>query len=66
LKGKVFNNKDMPFNKINTISIQFLKEVKQDDNVIIKFSDVGNSKIFFEAIIKNTDTHCFRAELECE
>ncbi|MCL2039407.1 MAG: thioesterase [Bacteroidetes bacterium] len=51
-------------NKINTISIQFLKEVKQDDNVIINFSNVINNKVFFEAIIESTGNHCFRSEIE--
>ena len=51
-------------NNINSFSIQFLKEVKQNDNVIINYSDKIDNKIFFEAIIDNTDVHCFRADVK--
>jgi acyl-ACP thioesterase len=51
-------------NDISIFNIQFLKEMRQGDNVIINFSDTINNKIFCEAIIENTNIHCFRAEIE--
>jgi len=50
--------------KIIIFSIQFLKEVMQNDNVLLCYSDIIDNKIFFEAIIENSDIHCIRAEIE--
>lgn len=64
IENILWNIENISTDKISDFSIQFLKEIKQSDNVIINLSNVIDNKIFCEATIENTDIHCFRADIK--
>lgn len=48
---------------IKTIRIQYLKEVKLNDEIIVSFGH-DNGIVYCEAILKSENKTCFRAEIE--
>ena len=50
--------------EIASFSIQFLKEVKEGEKVIINHSGFGEDLVCFEGLIAGSDVHCFRVEVE--